>query len=538
MAGASTSELDTDLTRVISVVSKDKNLDKAIIIDALEQAVLHAARRDFGVTADLEAHYNEESNEIELFQFRTVVDDVQDIVREISVPEAHKLDPGANVGDALGIKLETNKFGRIAAQSAKQIIVQKVRDAERAQIYDEFKDRTGEVLSGHVRRFERNDIIVDLGRTEAVIPYREQMPTERFRVKDRITGYVLEVKRSSRGPQIVMSRAHPGFLVRLFEQHVTEIYDGIVTIEAAARDSGHRSKIAVYSRDPSVDPVGACVGVKGARVQAVIQELNGEKIDIIPWDQDPARLVCNGLAPAVVSKVIVDDSNHSMEVIVADDQLSLAIGKRGQNVRLAAQLTGWRLDIKSEGKLESELVGAKLAVAAIPGIGSMRAEILVNEGHKTPGDVAALSPRILQRLLNMEEADAEKVLEEAAKYAREGKKPLAPGDISDTERQELLANSVADPRALERTSPKEPSVVEDSARKDRLAMFMRLSGVGEAAAHALADAGYGTIGDIIADSADEVSQKSGLSLGIARTVQIAADRHLQAELSANSSDED
>jgi N utilization substance protein A len=538
MAGASTSELDTDLTRVISVVSKDKNLDKAIIIDALEQAVLHAARRDFGVTADLEAHYNEESNEIELFQFRTVVDDVQDIVREISVPEAHKLDPGANVGDALGIKLETNKFGRIAAQSAKQIIVQKVRDAERAQIYDEFKDRTGEVLSGHVRRFERNDIIVDLGRTEAVIPYREQMPTERFRVKDRITGYVLEVKRSSRGPQIVMSRAHPGFLVRLFEQHVTEIYDGIVTIEAAARDSGHRSKIAVYSRDPSVDPVGACVGVKGARVQAVIQELNGEKIDIIPWDQDPARLVCNGLAPAVVSKVIVDDSNHSMEVIVADDQLSLAIGKRGQNVRLAAQLTGWRLDIKSEGKLESELVGAKLAVAAIPGIGSMRAEILVNEGHKTPGDVAALSPRILQRLLNMEEADAEKVLEEAAKFAREGKKPTAPGDISESERQELLAHAAADPRALERSSPKEPSVVEDSARKDRIAMFMRLSGVGEAAAHALADAGYGTIGDIIADSADEVSQKSGLSLGIARTVQIAADRHLQAELSANSSDKD
>lgn len=537
MAGAINSELDTDLTRVISVVSKDKNLDKAIIIDALEQAVLHAARRDFGVTADLEAHYNEESNEIELFQFRTVVDEVQDNVREISVPEAGKLDPGANVGDALGIKLETNKFGRIAAQSAKQIIVQKVRDAERAQIYDEFKDRTGEVLSGHVRRFERNDIIVDLGRTEAVIPYREQMPTERFRVKDRITGYVLEVKRSSRGPQIVMSRAHPGFLVRLFEQHVTEIYDGIVTIEAAARDSGHRSKIAVYSRDPSVDPVGACVGVKGARVQAVIQELNGEKIDIIPWDQDPARLVCNALAPAVVSKVIVDDNNHSMEVIVADDQLSLAIGKRGQNVRLAAQLTGWRLDIKSEGKLESELVGAKMAVASIPGIGAMRAEILVNEGHKTPSEIAALSPRVLQRLLNMEEVDAERVIEEAAKFAREGKKFVPAGDISDDERKELLANAVADPRALEKSAPKEANVAEDNARNDRIKMFSRLSGVGEATAHALADAGYGTIGDIIADSAEEVSQKSGLSLGIARTVQIAADRYLQAEL-ANSSEED
>lgn len=533
-ATSEATEFDGDLTRVINVVSRDKNLDKAIIIDALEQAVLHAARRDYGATADLEAHYNEESNEIELFQFRTVVTDVQDETREISVPEAHKLDPDAAVGDALGIKLDTSSFGRIAAQSAKQIIVQKVRDAERAQIYEEFKDRTGEILSGHVRRFERNDIIVDLGRTEAIIPYREQMPTERYRVKDRITGFVMEVKRSSRGPQIVMSRAHPGFLVRLFEQHVTEIYDGIVTIESAARDPGHRSKIAVYSKDPQVDPVGACVGMKGARVQAVVQELNGEKIDIVPWDKDPARLVCNALAPAVVSKVIVDDENQSMEVVVADDQLSLAIGKRGQNVRLAAQLTGWRLDIKSEGKLEQELVGAKLAVANIPGIGPMRAEILVNEGVKSPADVAALSMRTFARLLNMEESEAQKVIDEASRLAREAAPEKKPVQASGQD--ELLAHAAADPRKKQDPVKDEKQEV-DSGRNDRIRMFQRLSGVGEATAHALADAGYGTIGDIIADSAEEVANKSGLSIGIARTVQIAADRYLQAELEDSSEDE-
>jgi len=516
------SEVDTELKRVISTVSRDKNLDKAVIVDALEQAVIHAARRTYGATADLEAHYNEESDEIELFQFRTVVEDVNDPITEVPMPEARKLDPECVVGDALGIKLERGMFGRIAAQAAKQIIVQKVRDAERAQIYEEFKDRVGETLSGHVRRFERNDIIVDLGRTEAVIPYREQVPTERYRVKDRVSGYVLEVKRSSRGPQIIMSRAHPGFLMRLFEQQVTEIYDGIVTIESAARDPGHRSKIAVYSRDSSVDPVGACVGMKGARVQAVVQELNGEKIDIVPWDRDPARLVCNALSPATVSKVIVDEKNHSMEVIVADDQLSLAIGKRGQNVRLAAQLTGWRLDIKSESKLEEQSAGAKEFMATIPGLGSFRAEILVNEGIKTPAEVARVGVRTLMRLLNLDQTESEAVIE-AARVLAEQTGGMAD---HDAEQAELLANASAAPdKADDQISQ------AAAARNDRIDIFLKLTGVGEATAHALADAGYGTIGDIVADSADEVAHKTGLSLGIARTVQMAADRYLQSELS-------
>lgn len=519
------SDSETGLKRVISSVSRDKNLDKTVIVDALEQAMIHAARRVFGVSADLEAHYNEELDEIELFQFRTVVedDDVANEETEVALPDASKLDPESVLGDSIGVKVDTAAFGRIAAQSAKQIIVQKVRDAERAQIYEEFKDRVGEILSGHVRRIERNNIIVDLGRTEAIIPHKEQVPTERFRVKDRIQGFVLEVKRSSRGPQIVISRAHPGFLVALFEQAVTEIYDGIVTIETAARDPGYRSKIAVHSKDSSVDPVGACVGMKGARVQSVVQELNGEKIDIVPFDKDPARLVCNALQPAVVSKVIVDETNHSMEVIVAEDQLSLAIGKRGQNVRLAAQLTGWRLDIKSEAKLETEMSGIKEMLAAIEGLGAMRASILVNEGITTVEQVAELSPRTLERMLNLDEEASNKIIENAKSFDKEKYSVNAKTAVS-AETKELLANASAAPE-----KKAEETAEESKFQAERLKMFLKLPGVGEAAAHALADAGYVTIGDVIADSVEEVASKTGLALGIARTVQIAVDRYLQSQ---------
>ena len=517
------SEIESELRKVISGVSRDKNLDKAVIIDALQQAVVHAARRSLGATADLEAHYNEDTDEIELYQFRTVVDD-DDVANEsieISIGDATKLDAETVLGDAIGVKIDTTKFGRIAAQSAKQIIVQKVRDAERSQIFEEFKDRKGDILSGYVRRFERNDIIVDLGRTEAVIPYKEQVPTEKFRVKDRIQAYVVDVKRSSRGPQVVMSRAHPGFLVQLFSQHVTEIYDGVVSIEAAARDPGCRSKIAVYSRDSTVDPVGACVGMKGSRVQAVVSELNGEKIDIIPYDHDPARLVCNALAPAVVSKVIVDENMHGMEVIVADDQLSLAIGKRGQNVRLAAQLTGWKLDIKSESSVEEKMAGAKDLLTSIKGLDEMMAELLVQEGYTTPAEVAALSPRALNRLLNMEQDTALAVIANAqtlADMVAQGKAEIKKAPTRD----DFLANSSASPLTLD-------NKVEDSQISERVKIFLELSGVGEASAHALAEGGYVTIGDIVADSAEEVAQKTGLSIGVARTIQMAADRYLQSE---------
>ncbi len=531
---------DAKLNRVITAVSKDKNLDKALIVDALEQAVIHAARKHLGPTADLEAHYNEELDEIELFQFRTVVEAIADKEREVTVDEAHKLDSESVVGDSLGVKIEASKFGRIAAQSAKHIIVQKVRDAERGQVYEEFKDRVGEIMSGHVKRIERSDIIVDLGRAEAIIPYKEQVPFEKYRVKDRVQGYVVEVKRSSRGPQIVMSRAHTGFLVRLFEQTVTEIYDGIVSIEAAARDAGQRSKIAVYSRDSAVDPVGACVGMKGARVQAIVQELGGEKIDIIPYDRDPAKLVCNALAPAVVSKVIVDETNHSMEVIVGDDQLSLAIGKKGQNVRLAAQLTGWRLDIKSESKLEQMMQGAKAYLATIPGVGSMLAGILVNEGIKKPSEIVAAGPRILSRLLNLDQAAVDAIIEHADdmydEIPEEVLESIKAKAVQSAEEKELFANSSAAPEAPKESKDEKADAISKENRADRIKMFSDLKGVGEAAAHALADAGYATIGDVVADSAEEVGMKTGLSLGVAKTIQIAADRYLQT-LKRRSDDE-
>lgn len=514
-------EADLDLGRVIAAVSKDKNIDRAIIVDALEQAMIHAARRDYGLNADLEAHFDEDGNEIELYQFRTVVNEVEDRETEITLTEAKSHDESTELGDSVGIKIDTSGFGRIAAQQAKQIIVQKVRDAERAQIYEEFKDRVDEIMSGHVRRIEKNDIIVDLGRTEAIIPWREQIPNEKYRVKDRVQGYVIDVRRASRGPQIIMSRGCVKFMTALFAQQVTEIYDGIVSIESAARDPGRRSKIAVYSRDNSVDPVGACVGLKGMRVQAVVSELNGEKIDIIPWDKDPARLVCNALAPAVVSKVIVDEENRNMEVIVADDQLSLAIGKKGQNVSLAAQMTGWRLDIKSESKLKSQLDEVKNTLGAVEGLGTMQAEILVREGIKTPTDLAELETSALMRLLNLDEETANKIIE-AATQADTATPNTTPTEQLDEETEELLANAVFDPALAAKEA-------DDAGKDERVEMFLRLKGVGEAQATALADAGYATIGDIIADSADEVAEKANIPLGIARTVQIAADRYMQEQ---------
>ena len=509
-----------DLSGVISVVSKDKNLDKGIIIEALEQAVLHAARRDFGAEADLEATYNEETDEIDLFQFRTVVESVTDKSVEVDMKEALTLDPESEMGDSIGIKLDTAKFGRIAAQSAKQIIVQKVREAERYQVYEEYKDRKGEIMSGYVRRFERREIIVDLGKTEAVIPVKEQMQGERFKLKDRIQGYVVDIKKASRGPQIVMSRGHNEFLAKLFEQHVTEIYDGIVEIKAVARDPGLRSKIAVYSRDSAVDPVGACVGMKGARVQAIVNELNGEKIDIVTWENDPARLVCNALAPAVVNKVIVDEDAMAMEVVVADDQLSLAIGRRGQNVRLAAHLTGWKLDIKSEARIEEQMEGVRSILATIEGLGDMHAGILVNEGIKTPAELSEMSPRALVRLLNLDEETAETVVEAARAKAVE---MAADSTITDTEDYRVEDASAA---PVEESS--QENTTDGTERERRISMFMQLSGVGDAAAHALADAGYKTIGDVIADHVEEVAGKTGLPIGVAKTVQIAADKFLQS----------
>ena len=339
-----------ELNRVLEQVGKDKGISKAILIDAIESAVLIAAKKKYGADKEIESHFNEDLGEVELFQFKTVVEDVVDPDNEVSHEKAVKEDPGVEVGDSLGMKLDASGFGRIAAQAAKQIIVQKLRDAERDNIYNEFRERKGEILNGIVKRFEHGDMIVDLGKTEAVLSQKEQVPGENYRPTERVRAYLVDVKKTSKGPNIILSRTHPGMVAKLFELEVPEIHEGIVKIKNVVREPGSRVKIAVVSEDRDIDPVGACVGMKGSRVQAVVQELKGEKIDIVEWVDDPARFVCNALSPAQIAKVIVHDAEKSMEVIVPDNQLSLAIGKRGQNVRLGAKLTGWKIDIFSESK--------------------------------------------------------------------------------------------------------------------------------------------------------------------------------------------
>jgi N utilization substance protein A len=337
-----------NLNHIIDQVVKDKGIDRAVLIEALESAVLSAANKKYRNTRDLEAHYNDEVGEVELFEFVTVVEEVNDSYKEIDLEEAREVDPGVEIGDSLGMKMDAGSFSRIAAQTAKQVIIQKVREAEREKIFNEYKDRVGELVNGIVRRYERGDLIVDLGISEGMLPHREQVPRENYRQADRIRVYISEVKMSTKGPQIILSRSHPGLVAALFQFEVPEIAEGIVEIKAVAREAGSRTKIAVASYDSDVDPVGACVGMRGSRVQNVVSELRGEKIDIIPWTPDVARFVCSALAPAEVTRIYVDNEQKALEVIVPDDQLSLAIGKKGQNVRLAAKLTGWNIDIKSE----------------------------------------------------------------------------------------------------------------------------------------------------------------------------------------------
>ena len=350
--------MDTNISikHAIDQIVKEKGIERQVVLEAMEQAVLTAANKKYRNTRDLEARYNPDSGEVELFEFVTVVDEVMDSYKEIDLEEAREIDPDVEIGDSLGEKLDASGFSRIAAQTAKQVIIQKVREAERETIFNEYSDRQWEIITGMVRRFEKGDLLVDLGRAEAVLPSKEQMPREVYRPGDRIRAIITDIRMTTKGPQIILSRTHPSMLAKLFEAEVPEIAEGIVEINAIVRDPGSRAKVAVSSNDSDVDPVGACVGMRGARVQNVVSELRGEKIDIIPWSEDIARFACNSLSPAQVSKVFVDEDNRTLEVVVADDQLSLAIGKRGQNVSLAARLTGCRIDIKSESKAaEAEL---------------------------------------------------------------------------------------------------------------------------------------------------------------------------------------
>ncbi len=405
--------MELNLNHIIDQVSKDKGIQQEALQETLEQAILQAAKKVFGVEREIEAQFNPADGVVELFQIIRVTDEIEDPYNELTLEEAeeHGLDAelgdellfqifylpqdagkakeqDERYGDILQLKGRRGSFGRIAAQTAKQVITQRIRDAERDNVYSEYIDRKGELITGIVRRFERGNVIVDLGRAESILPIREQVPRESYRPGDRIQAYVLDVQRNARGPQIVLSRTSPGLLIKLFEMEVPEIYEGIVRIETAAREPGSRAKIAVSSRDMDVDPVGACVGMKGSRVQAVVQELRGEKIDIVPYSEDSARFVCNAIQPAEVSRVFIDEGTFTMELIVPDDQLSQAIGRRGQNVRLASQLTGWKIDIHSESKILELEEEAKLALLAYDGINADHVDTLWRLGYRSLEQIA------------------------------------------------------------------------------------------------------------------------------------------------------
>jgi N utilization substance protein A len=401
-------------------MGKDRGIEKETITEALEAAMLTAARKKLGQNVDIEAHYNDEAGEIEVFQFKTVVDKVLDPETQVSKEQARKtLDEGAEPGDSLGMKIETDSFGRIAVQMAKQIIIQRVKDAERDNIYEEYKDRKGELLTGFVQRFEGGSIIVNLGRAEGVVPPAEQIHRETYKRGERIRSYIVDVKKNTKGSQIILSRTHPAFLKALFEVEVPEISEGLIDIVSVAREPGKRGKIAVTAKDKDIDPVGACVGMRGSRVQSVVQELRGEKIDIIPFTNDAAKYVSSALSPAKVNRVLVDDENRTMTVIVPDDQLSLAIGKNGQNVRLAVKLTGWKIDVKSETMAAEKEEERQTDLTKLNGVGPAMAQKLADKGIKSIAMVAAAEPELLSSIPGVGEKTALQWIEAAGKILDE-----------------------------------------------------------------------------------------------------------------------
>jgi len=432
----------TELTRILDSVSKDKGVKKEVIISAIEEAVLLAAERLFrsdGKFTELEVHFNEDDGEVELFEFKKIVNEVTDGDVEIAINEAVNLDPEAEIEDFIGVKISP-EFTRIAIQNAKQKILQKLKEAEGKVIYEEFKTRKGELVGGIVRRIERRTAIVDLGRTEAILPPEHQVPKEYYKQKERLRAILIDIQESKKGPKLILSRSHPDFVKGLFQAEVPEISEGIMEIKAISRDSGSRTKIAVHSNDPDVDPIGACVGMRGARVQNIIHELRGEKIDIIPWSEDTARFVCNALSPARINKVIIDENHNAMEVIVDDDQQSLAIGRRGQNVRLASQLTGWRIDIKTESQLNKELQDVMTVLISLPNISDVTAKLLYNEGYHTLEDIAFTDPDAIAKAGNLKSGEEVQNIQKAARIALKDKLE----NISIEDESDDIQNSKSD----------------------------------------------------------------------------------------------
>ena len=506
------------LNTTIDQVAKDKGISRSLLVEALEAAMLTAARKVLGDDRDIEAHFGEESGEVELFEFRTVVEEIDDASTQLLYDQAIELAPDCQVGDELGIPIAKKGLGRIAAQTAKQVIIQRVREAERENVFNEYADRKEELATGVVRRFERGNIIVDLGRAEAVLPVREQCPRESYRVNDRIQAYVLDVNKQARGSQIVLSRTAPGLLIKLFEMEVPEIYEGIVKIEAAAREPGARSKIAVSSSDRDVDPVGACVGMKGSRVQAVVQELRGEKVDIVPFDEDTARFVCNALAPAEVSRVLVDESNHGMEIIVPDDQLSLAIGRRGQNVRLASQLTGWRLDIISESKVKEIKERAFQSLGRLKGVNDIHLQTLYNYGIRQAQDVLNTEETFLSNIPGIGEDFAKRLKEDAVRVVEEEKQE----ELNAKKQQEVRARDEAR-RMFEEASDR-------AHRLPEAERIVRVRGMSETLAMQIESVGLHTVEDLAGlTEVRKTAERAGLTPEKLDELRFAATVYIQKE---------
>jgi N utilization substance protein A len=528
------------LDDVLTQVAKDKGIEKSVLVRTLEDAMNTAAKKHFGQDRSLEAKFDASKGVVEIFQAIQVVDVVTDPVagvNQITVAQAGSRgmevqagdelvfqifyrDEDANeakaqdeqYGDILGLKTFRRGFGRIAAQTAKQVLLQRTRDVERENVFNEYKDRKGEIVTGIMRRLERGNMIVDLGRAEAVLPVREQVPREVYRPGDRVQAFVLDVLRESKGPQIVLSRTSVNLLTKLFEMEVPEIAEAIVVIEAAAREPGRRSKIAVSSRDADVDPVGACVGIKGSRVQAVVQELRGEKIDIVEFDEDPARFVCAALAPAEVSRVIIDEANHAMEIIVPDDQLSLAIGRSGQNVRLAAQLTGWKLDINSETRVKEMRDFADRSLGTLPGINEMLVETLYAHGFRMAKDIAEASAEVLAQIPGL---DVGKVL---------GIQEAARGQIG-ADVEELAKLDRAREAKRQEEARKHP---DDMSQDERLS---RVRGVGSSNVDSFKLAGYNTVEEIAREmDITRLGNVAGIGIKKARQIKSAAEQYLTEEV--------
>ena len=434
-----------NLKRIVDQICRDKGIDRALLIDAIEEAVRSAVRKKYGNRREIEVQFSEDLGEVEVFQYRTVVDEVYDEETEISLEDARRLDPDAELDDDLGEKLDNiADLGRIAAQSAKQVIIHRMRDAERDVIYEMYRDREGTIVNGIVQRFERGDMIVNLGRTDAILPRDGQIPKRSYKQGDRIRAYLLEVRRDTRegkfrDSQLILSRTCNEFLIKLFEMEVPEIAEGIVKIMGASREPGFRAKIAVSSIESDVDPVGACVGLKGSRVQNVVQELQGERIDIVPWSPDPAKYVYNALAPAEVSMVIIDDDRKALLAVVPDDQLSLAIGRQGQNVRLASRLLGWKIDVKSESRYANLENTGYRTLLEVDGVDESLADRLFSGGITSVAQLAEMDVEKLTTLARLDEEKA-RTLQRMAAQARaaEATGPQAEepqGEVSGTDDQ-------------------------------------------------------------------------------------------------------